>query len=66
MATPVRKQSRTNRSGGSAGGGSVVAVHARRWIPTSGIEWKKGVIVTAHHGIKRDEEIKVRRRMEKW
>jgi S1-C subfamily serine protease len=40
-------------------GGSVVAVHARRWMPTSGIEWKQGVIVTAHHGVKRDEEIKV-------
>jgi serine protease DegQ len=40
-------------------GGSVVAVHARRWIPTSGIEWKKGVIVTANHGVRRDDEIKV-------
>jgi S1-C subfamily serine protease len=40
-------------------GGSVVAVHARRWMPTSGIEWKKGVIVTVHHGVQRDEDIKV-------
>jgi S1-C subfamily serine protease len=40
-------------------GGNVVAVHARRWMPTSGIEWKQGVIVTAHHGVRRDEEIKV-------
>src|ERR1700690_1357802 len=40
-------------------GGSVVAVHARRWRPTSGIEWKKGVIVTVHHGVERDEDIKV-------
>ena len=39
--------------------GSVVAVHARRWMPTSGIEWKKGVIVTANHAVRRDEEIKV-------
>jgi S1-C subfamily serine protease len=37
----------------------VVAVHARRWMPTSGIEWKKGVIVTVHHGVQRDEDIKV-------
>lgn len=42
-------------------GGSVAAVHARRWLPTSGIEWKKGVIVTAHHGVRRDEEIKILR-----
>ena len=40
-------------------GGSVVAVHARRWMPASGIEWKKGVIVTVHHGVQRDEDIKV-------
>ena len=40
-------------------GGSVVAVHARRWMPTSGIEWKKGVIVTADHGVRRDEDVKV-------
>lgn len=40
-------------------GGSVVAVQARRWMPTSGIEWKKGVIVTVHHGVERDEDIKV-------
>ena len=41
--------------------GSVVAVHARRWLPTSGIEWKKGVVVTVHHGVQRDEDIKVLR-----
>src|SRR5258707_13237485 len=40
-------------------GGNVVAVHARRWMPTSGIEWKKGGIVTVHHGVQRDEDIKV-------
>jgi S1-C subfamily serine protease len=42
-------------------GSSVVAVHARRWMPTSGIEWKKGVVVTVHHGVQRDEDIKVLR-----
>jgi len=40
-------------------GASVVAVHARRWMPTSGIEWKKGVVVTVHHGVQRNEDIKV-------
>jgi S1-C subfamily serine protease len=40
-------------------GSNVVAVHARRWVPTSGIEWKRGVVVTAHHGVRRDEDIKV-------
>jgi S1-C subfamily serine protease len=28
-------------------------------MPTSGIEWKKGVVVTVHHGVQRDEDIKV-------
>jgi S1-C subfamily serine protease len=40
-------------------GSSVVAVHARRRMPTSGIEWKKGVVVTVHHGVQRDEDIQV-------
>lgn len=40
-------------------GGNVVAVHARRWMPTSGIEWKKGVVVTANHAIRRDDDIKI-------
>jgi S1-C subfamily serine protease len=40
-------------------GSSVVAVQARRWMPTSGIEWKKGVVVTGHYGVERDEDIKV-------
>src|ERR1700722_13134521 len=40
-------------------GGSVVAVHARRWMPTSGIEWKKGGVVTGHHGVQRGGDIKV-------
>src|SRR5579864_3054151 len=42
-------------------GNNVVAVHARRWLPTSGIEWKEGVIVSVHHGVRREEEIKVTR-----
>jgi S1-C subfamily serine protease len=40
-------------------GNSVVAVHARRRMPTSGIEWKKGVVVTVHHAVQREEDIKV-------
>jgi hypothetical protein len=39
-------------------GSSVVAVYARRWMPTSGIEWKKGVIVTLHHGVQTTRSIK--------
>jgi S1-C subfamily serine protease len=40
-------------------GPSVVAVQARHRITSSGIQWRKGVIVTANHGIRRDEGISV-------
>jgi serine protease DegQ len=38
---------------------SVVAVHARQRIPASAILWRDGVVVGAHHTIKRDEDIPV-------
>ncbi|HEX3274676.1 MAG TPA: trypsin-like peptidase domain-containing protein [Gemmatimonadales bacterium] len=40
-------------------GRSVVAIHARRRIPASGIVWQPGLVVAAHHTIQRDEEIGV-------
>src|SRR6185369_9177869 len=40
-------------------GPSVVAVHAQHRIPSSGIQWRKDVIVTANHGIRRSEDISV-------
>ena len=40
-------------------GQSVVAIHARRRIPASGVHWRPGIIVAAHHTIQRDEEITV-------
>jgi S1-C subfamily serine protease len=38
---------------------SVVAIHARRRIPSSGIVWRDGVVVAAHHTVQRDEDITV-------
>jgi len=38
-------------------GRSVVAIHARRRIPSSGVVWRPGVIVTASHTVTRDEDI---------
>jgi S1-C subfamily serine protease len=40
-------------------GNSVVAIHARRRIPSSGIVWRDGVIVSASHTVRRDDEIRV-------
>src|SRR5690349_9766597 len=36
---------------------AVVAVHGRPHIPSSGILWNAGVVVTSDHTLKRDEEI---------
>jgi serine protease Do len=40
-------------------GETVVAVHARRRIPSSGIVWARGVVVTSAHTIRREEGIRV-------
>jgi len=32
-------------------GESVVAVHARRWLPSSGVYWRTGLVVTSHHAL---------------
>ncbi len=40
-------------------GASVVAIHARRRIPSSGVVWKDGIIVTASHTLQRDDDISV-------
>ena len=37
----------------------VVAVNARPRIAASGVHWRPGVIVTAHHVVRRDEDITV-------
>src|SRR5262249_14417237 len=38
---------------------AVVAINARERIPSSGVLWRKGVVVTAAHTIKREEEITI-------
>jgi len=40
-------------------GKSVAAVHARPRFSSSGVFWKPGVIVTAEHSVRREEEITV-------
>jgi len=37
----------------------VVAVHARGHYPSSGVHWRPGIIVTADHTVRRDEDIQV-------
>lgn len=38
---------------------SVVAVHARPRLPSTGVHWRRGIIVTAEHTVRVDEEIRV-------
>lgn len=38
---------------------SIVAIHARRRIPSSGIIWRDGIIVSASHTVRSDGEITV-------
>jgi S1-C subfamily serine protease len=38
---------------------SVVAVHARRRFPSSGVHWGPDLVVTADHTVSREEEIRV-------
>src|SRR5207245_1191576 len=40
-------------------GRAVVAIHARRRIPASGVHWRPGVLVATHHTINREENITV-------
>lgn len=41
------------------GSGSTVRIEARRRLPATGFAWESGVIVTAHHVVERDENIRV-------
>jgi len=38
---------------------AVVSVHGRRHTPSSGVLWRKEIIVTAEHSLRRDDEIPV-------
>src|SRR5512145_846007 len=40
---------------------SVVAVHARPRLPSTGVHWRPGVVVTAAHTVRVEEEIRVAR-----
>jgi S1-C subfamily serine protease len=40
-------------------GRSVVAIHARRRIPASGIVWRDGIIVAADHTVHKDDDVRV-------
>jgi S1-C subfamily serine protease len=60
MATSVLETlSNEFAAAASGAGASVTAIYGRRWMPSSGIQWQKGVFVTADHTIRREEDIPV-------
>jgi S1-C subfamily serine protease len=40
-------------------GRSVVAIHARRRIPSSGVLWRPGLVVAADHTVHKDDDVRV-------
>jgi len=40
-------------------GQSVVAIYGGGRVPSSGVHWKPGLIVTAEHSLRRDEDLKI-------
>ncbi len=42
-----------------AAGNSIVAIHARRRIPSSGVIWRDGVVVSASHTVRSEGEISI-------
>lgn len=59
MENPLITLSNELAAAAERAGRSVVAVHARPRFASSGLLWRKGVIVTADHTIRREEEIRV-------
>src|SRR5215470_10525358 len=60
MATSVLETlSNEFAAAASGAGASVAAIYGRRWMPSSGIQWQKGVFVTADHTIRREEDIPI-------
>jgi S1-C subfamily serine protease len=60
MATSVLETlSNEFAAAASSAGAAVAAIYGRRWMPSSGIQWQKGVFVTADHTIRREEDIPV-------
>ena len=57
MANQLMDLSRELAAAVERAGRSVVAVHSRPRFGSSGVVWREGIIVTAEHTIRRDDEI---------
>jgi serine protease DegQ len=59
MASAITSFSQDLAAAAEQAGPSVVTVHARNRVPSSGIHWRKGVLVTANHTVRREDDITV-------
>ncbi len=59
MPTTLESFSTDLAAAAERAGRSVVAVHARRRIPASGVVWRPGVIVATHHTVHKDADVRV-------
>jgi len=59
MPTTLESLSTDLAAAAEHAGRSVVAVHARRRIPASGVVWRPGVIVATHHTVHKDADIRI-------
>ncbi|HEY6207676.1 MAG TPA: S1C family serine protease [Gemmatimonadales bacterium] len=57
MSTVLQSLSTALADAVESAGRAVVAIHARRRIPASGVHWQPGVVVATNHTISRDENI---------
>jgi serine protease DegQ len=59
MASAISNFSQELAAAAEQAGSSVVTVYARHRVPSSGIHWRKGVVVTANHTVRREDDIAV-------
>jgi len=59
MASVIASFSQELAAAAEQVGSSVVTVHARHRVPSSGIHWREGVVVTANHTVRREDDITV-------
>ena len=59
MTTSLESLSNDLSAAVERAGASVVAIHARRRIPSSGILWRRGLVVAADHTVHKDEDVRV-------
>jgi serine protease DegQ len=59
MASVIAEFSQELSAAAEQVGPSVVTVHGRHRVPSSGIHWRKGVVVTANHTVRREDDIAI-------